>query len=43
MYIEAFAADRDRVLQEKESENSFLKVQLKALQNYITTLIVERD
>ena len=35
--------EKEQVIGEKTSEISFLKVQLQALQNYITSLLVERD
>ena len=43
MFIESFAQEKDQVINEKASEVSFLRVQLQALQNYITSLLVERD
>lgn len=35
--------DRDNIISERDNEVQILRVQLQALQNYMTTLIVERE
>ena len=35
--------ERDNIISEKDNEVQILRVQLQALQNYMTTLIVERE
>ena len=43
LFIEEVMKDRDQLLAERDSEVQMLRVQLQALQNYMTNLIVERQ